>query len=422
MKLPWLAIFIVFATGLCAQKVTFSNQIAPIIFENCTPCHQPDEIGPMPFTNYDEVRKFASMISHVTETRYMPPWLADTSYRSFRNQRVLSEKEIETIKRWVEGGAVEGKRKKSSFVFAQDIKSELGEPDLVVCMEEAFIIEGTNKDILRTFVVPLNLDSGKIISAVQFRPGNTKVVHHSWIYFDTSGIALEHDKKDNEYGFDSFSGMRQEMYEILAGYLPGSSRMFYPEGSGKKLLPNSYLLMDIHYAPTSVKQIDSSCIDIFFTDEQPGSTRYIEQIAMRANERKFHIPANETKTFCIKKQIKEDLSLFSMIPHMHYRGTKFKAFAVTPENDTINLISINDWDFNWQSFYYLDSMIKISAGSTIHVEAQFDNTESNPFNPILPPIDVNWGSSNGEMLILLMEILPYQKGDEDDPLSKERKD
>ena len=101
---------------------------------------------------------------------------------------------------------------------------------------------------------------------------------------------------------------------------------------------------------------------------------------------------------------------------MHLLGKSFWAYALTPSKDTIRLIRIPKWDFNWQNFYTYKHMLKIPAGSTIYIEGVFDNTADNPYNPNHPPKEVkdNQGSmrTTDEMFQFIITYLPYEEGDE----------
>src|SRR4029078_6694096 len=90
------------------QNPTFSDDIAPIVFKHCAPCHRPGEAGPFPLLTYEDVVKKAKTIAAVTQDRYMPPWPADACYSHFLGERVLRPEDIQTIKRWVESGTPEG--------------------------------------------------------------------------------------------------------------------------------------------------------------------------------------------------------------------------------------------------------------------------------------------------------------------------
>jgi hypothetical protein len=134
------------------------------------------------------------------------------------------------------------------------------------------------------------------------------------------------------------------------------------------------------------------------------------------------IPPDSIKTFYTQYTLQEDMSLLTINPHMHLLGKEFIAYAITPENKKINLIRIPNWDFRWQYFYTFQKMLVLKKGSTIYVEATFDNTKANPNNPFSPP---KWvGERNGsmstkdEMLQFIITYLPYQTGDENTSLAK----
>ena len=93
-----------------AAEVTFSKDVAPIIFNKCASCHRPGEVAPMPLTSYQEVRPWSKAIREEVLERTMPPWFADphSSTLKFRNDRRLSQAEINTIVSWVDAGAPRG--------------------------------------------------------------------------------------------------------------------------------------------------------------------------------------------------------------------------------------------------------------------------------------------------------------------------
>jgi hypothetical protein len=133
----------------------------------------------------------------------------------------------------------------------------------------------------------------------------------------------------------------------------------------------------------------------------------------------FYIPPDVVKSFKVKVVTPADQSILYVWPHMHYLGKIFKAYAVTPVGDTIKLVSIPDWNFNWQEIYWFPKMMKIPAGTVVTVEGTYDNTADNPANPSSPPATV-YGAmkSKDEMLTLVMITLPYEQGDEEIALKK----
>jgi hypothetical protein len=125
------------------------------------------------------------------------------------------------------------------------------------------------------------------------------------------------------------------------------------------------------------------------------------------------IPADSVKKFEITADVAKDLSYIALNPHMHYLGSEMKAFAITPDMDTIPLIWIKKWDFRWQEFYKPLSLIKIPKGSVIKVQATYDNTADNPDNQFSPPRDVAAGArSSDEMMSLIVMSVAYREGDE----------
>ena len=125
-----------------SQVPTFHADIAPIIYQNCTECHRTGEIGPMPFTTYQEVSEYSSFISYVTGTKYMPPWTPDPGYSTLRGERYLTEAEIALLADWHEAGAPEGDPADNPGLPDFPEGSQVGNPDLVISMPSAYVHDG----------------------------------------------------------------------------------------------------------------------------------------------------------------------------------------------------------------------------------------------------------------------------------------
>jgi hypothetical protein len=284
---------------------------------------------------------------------------------------------------------------------------------------------------------PFELDKDTIVSAVEFVPGNTKVVHH------VNGHIIQYDegKKNNIYGgkniISSESIEANEVYKLLdvanddgtypiltqsaVNYLPGVLPTVYPEGlSGFRLhKQGAFLFKDIHYGPSTKDTFDVSRINVFFAKKMPGRiTRELQMgtLGVTDIEPPLVIPPNEIKRFITKAKINKDISILTINPHMHKLGKSFWAYAITNKGDTIPLIKIRKWDFNWQYFYTFKKMVKIPAGSTIIVEGVFDNTVQNKNNPFHPPREVaeRAGSmrASDEMFQFIITLMDYKNGDE----------
>ncbi|MEL6194419.1 MAG: T9SS type A sorting domain-containing protein, partial [Bacteroidota bacterium] len=399
-------------------QVTYSEDIAPILYNNCTSCHREGEIGPFPLTNYDEAVNWSNMLKYVTEIKYMPPWKPERDYSNFIGERGLTEEQIQLIADWVDAGTPQGDPSLEPPLPDFPSGSQLGEPDLVLTMEEAHFIQGNNQDDYRVFVLPTGLLEDKEIAAVEFRAGNTRAVHHALLAYETNGAAAAMDAETPEYGYESFGDFGVMVQGTFNGYTPGIQTVVFPEGIGTTLPAGSDILIQVHYAPLPTDETDQSSLNIFFKDEDDSIVREIERrpispFNLDGGWASFVIPPGEITSFHGTRAITEDISLISVYPHSHYLGKSWELYAETATGDTINIIKISDWDFNWQGSYTFDRMKKIPAGSTMHINATYDNTTANPFNPANPPQEARWGEgTTDEMYLVGTSWVPYQEGDE----------
>ncbi|MGE0771058.1 MAG: hypothetical protein AB7K37_05060 [Cyclobacteriaceae bacterium] len=412
---PFLvAMFLLWSGVLRSQHPTYYGNIEPIIRKNCVTCHHEGGIGPFSLITYEDVSDKGSFIAHVTKTKYMPPWQADPSFQTFRNEKILSADEIELIQQWVKAGMPKGKRKKEpveSILFVEGSTK----PDLSLAMSSSFTIPDKAIEEFRFFVMPTNLSQDTYVSAVEFIPGNRRQVHHSRIMADTT---------QRIRGIDGMSELDPRLKqfqtiplvdEFLYGWVPGNNKIFFPPGTGKLIHKNTDLVLNIHYSPSSKIQKDKSVINLYFAEGEVK--REVHTLTLRENDiinQPFFIPAESVPTFRIDYQINRDISLISVLPHMHFLGKKFKSVAITPSGEEIPLIKIDHWDFNWQTTYQFKSLLKIPAGSRILVEAQYDNSSENPANPFSPARDIGYGwNSTDEMCNMVIYYLDYQEGDEE---------
>jgi hypothetical protein len=240
---------------------------------------------------------------------------------------------------------------------------------------------------------------------------------------DVTGQGRQRDSLAPGYGYTQFFGFGFTPTEDnWYGWAPGAAAKYFPANVGKNLPAGADILVQMHYAPTSLAQTDSSSINLFY-DRDNQVTR-LEQITaispMDLMNGPFVIPANTVRTFKGRMRVSTDVSLLSIFPHMHLIGKDWKVYAVKPGNDTVNLISIPEWDFNWQGFYYFPRLIKLPANSWIYAEATFDNRASNPNNPNTPPQPMSWGeNTTDEMYLCYFGFVPYQAGDENIALSQD---
>ena len=426
-------------------KLTFYKDIRPIMLKNCVSCHRQGQSAPFPLVTYNDVVKHATTIKYATGTGYMPPWKADTAYRKFVDQRILTASEIEQIAQWIQNGAPAGDAP-AGDVPTLNTNSNLGKPDLILKASEQFTVPGINQDTVAYFVMHYTIPSDTNVVAFEFVPGDPRAVHHSntWVFpeeseydrfyqqqqeFLPSPLLLPNEPSPYDLLLNALASVSfGEGFQYPAffpkvhplyydGWVPGASARTWPPGFGFRLPSRGIVIMQLHYGPTAIERHDQSSVNIFFTDKTV--THMIESFNIGSGggiaepEPKLTLPPDSVKSFVVTTEITRDLSYLALNPHMHYLGKEMKAFAITPANDTIPLVWIKQWDFRWQEFYKPLSIIKIPQGSILKIFATFDNTANNPANHFSPPREVNGGSnSTDEMMSLIIMSTDYQQGDE----------
>jgi len=420
-----------------SEPVLFAEHIAPIIHQNCSKCHNEDGAAPFSLIDYTDIAPKAKLIAYVTEKRLMPPWPADPSYTHFANETYLSDEQIALIKRWSEEGCLPGDT--ASLVQPEILvkKWRQDKPDLIVHMPMPIKVSGNNSDLFMVVKIPFELPQDTIIRAVEFVPGNKRLVHHVNTHIIQFDAAKKGNLRDGKYfinqdqtkstqihkelGLLNDDGTYAPMTPSVSNYLPGSQFSFYPDeiGGFRVGKKNAFYLNDMHFGPSPIEANDSSYYKIYYGHKEPKrpvKEFQIGTLGLAPVEPKLEVPANELKTFHIKFTVPTDISIVNIVPHMHLIGKRFWAYAIKPSGDTIRLIRINDWDFRWQYFYMPKTMLKVPRGSTIYVEGDFDNRASNPNNPFNPPqlIAEREGSmkTTDEMFQLIISYVPYEKGDE----------
>ncbi len=389
--------------GSSSPGPTFAKDIAPIVWKNCTSCHRPGEVGPFPLLTYEDVSKRADFVAEISASRRMPPWKAEPNYGKFHDERRLTDAEIATLQAWAKNGAPEGDAKDlpapPKFVEGW----QLGEPDLILEMPEAFTVPADGRDVYRCFVIPIPTIGARTVAAAEFRPGNRRVVHHAILYLDANGEARKKDAADAGPGYASFGGPGVLPTGGLGGWAPGAMPRKLPEGTGKFLRAGSDLVLQMHYHPSGKAETDRSSVGIYFT-KKPATT-LVGGLAVMNH--RIYIPAGENKyeTTAQSEKLPVDVNVLGLGPHMHLLGRSMKVFAETPEGKTIPLVWIKDWDFNWQGSYAFVEPVRLPKGSVIKLEATYDNSPDNPHNPSSPPKPVSWGEqTTDEMCLLSVQV------------------
>ena len=390
--------------ALRSAPVTFAEHVAPILYKHCTPCHRPGEVAPFSLTSYDEAKKWAPMIAWATETNRMPPWKAVAGYNSFHDDNRLTDAQIRTLKEWSASGAPRGDVKKEPAPPKFYEGWLLGKPDLILKAEKPFKLDAAGRDAYRNFVFKTDFKETKWVRAIDVRPGNRKVVHHVIAFLDEQGrsIALEQKENDGQPGYTTFGGIGFLPSGSLGGWAPGLQPRVSTEGTAFELKPGTTIVLQVHYHKSGKPEEDQTQLALYFAKQPPQRPLRLAWIANPL----FRIPPGAKDHLVTARfPVPADVTAYAAMPHMHLLGKEMKAWVEKPDGSTVPLVWVKDWEFNWQFIYVFKQPLKIPRGSTIRVEARYDNSPDNPNNPNNPPKPVTWGEQTTDEMMLL--IVPF---------------
>jgi hypothetical protein len=370
-----------------AADVTFTKDVAPILNEKCVTCHRPGEVAPMSLRSFEEARPFARAIKDKVVARQMPPWFADRSIREFSNDPSLTEKEIATISAWVDDGAPQGNAADLPAAPAFTDGWQLGEPDYVVELPEVHI-PATGGDYFPTPNLTLDIKEDHWVRAIEVRPSNREVTHHTVIFAAGNPMSLMMG------GSDGF-------FDVLAVWAVGTAPTTYPEGTGRWIRKGEMLRTNLHYHPNGTPQIDRTRVGFYFGK---GELRK-EVVAGLTGAIGFNIPPQATNHEVHSVFVADqDMDVISLFPHMHLRGKDMTMTANYPDGRRETLLSVPQYDFNWQLFYYPKTALRLPRATRLEVVAHYDNSSGNKKNPN-PNRSVHFGeSSNDEMMFGMFEF------------------
>ena len=405
-------IFLIFTCTLSFLGFSQStyNDIAPILYENCTSCHRAGGGAPFSMLSYSEIIPWVHGMKHALEDGDMPPWGADTSYMHFVNERPITQADKSSLIAWIDGGALEGN---PSLVPSPPVYPEYllnGTPDTIIQMTKFYSNAGQS-DTYNTIVVPLSLAQARYIRAIELVPSDPTLIHHSLILADTLGdVAI-----DTSGSAFTISG------DIPIGtWAPGSMPIVFPNSTqlkmGIEIPADGEIAMQIHTpAGTLGAEIGIEFRLYFHPINEPDIRPVYDFVPLQYWENDFWIGAGQIKSFSVEAPtLPYEISIFSAFPHSHQICTEILNYAYHPSSsDTIPLIKIDRWDFEHQEYYYNKNLIKIPLGYKFHADHTYDNTAQNHHNPNNPPQLITVGPyTDDEMLFDGFQFIAYQPGDE----------
>ena len=395
------------------RPVSFSKDIAPILFTRCAACHRAGGPAPFELLSYDAAKRRATQIAHVTQSHVMPPWKAEPSYGGeFVDQHPLTSAEIDLIARWVEAGAPEGDPRDLPRAPAWTSGWQLGAPDQVLTFAEPYVLPAEGTDVLRIFVVPIPTSIRRYVRGLEFRPGNSSVVHHANIRIDRTPRSRQLDDGDPAPGYDGLMA-NSAMYPDghFLGWTPGQVAPLLPKGLAWTLEPGADLVVELHLQPAGKPERVAPSIGLYYTKDPPDRT----PVMLRLGRQDIDIPAGAGEhTITDSYVLPVDVEVEAVQPHAHYRAREIRGTATLPDGSTRWLIYIKDWDFRWQHVFRYVKPFGLPRGTTLSMRFTYDNSAANPRNPRRPPERVSWGQrSSDEMGNLWIQVQPRSDHDLD---------
>jgi len=404
----WIAALVLLPAAAAAQPPAFDRDVAPILAARCAVCHRSGGIGPFELLTYEDAKRHAEQIAVATARRLMPPWKPLPGRGDFLNERRLTDRELDTLQRWIAAGAPRGEVAKSASPKVPSATADawqLGAPDLVVRMPQPYSVPADGADVFRTFVIPVPTNAPRYVRALEFQPGNARVVHHANLGIDRTRSSRQLDARDPEPGYAG--GMeRDARYPEgqLLGWTPGQAPHPVPDGTQWRLEPDSDLIVQLHLQPTGKRESVQVSAAFYFTADPPTRAT----VGLRLGSETIDIPAgSDAWAIADRYQLPVDVDAVAIQPHAHNLARKMQAMAILPDGAMRWLIAIDDWDFRWQDVYRYRTPVSLPKGSVITMSYVYDNSATNPRNPHHPPQRVVWGQNTAdEMGDLWLQVIP----------------
>lgn len=375
-------------------SISYEHDVAPILIDKCMTCHVEGGIAPWQMKNYEAVFGWSMMMREVLRTKRMPPFHADPEYGKLKHDIALSNEELKTLVHWIDAGALKDSDRDPLAEYEATVPMwDMGDPDLTIQLDQ--------EEIPATGIIDYRYQEHDIVvdediwaTGFQILPGNREVLHHVLVSVIYPDGYLEPIDRSSPW-----------LDGLLAAWAPGGETEVFPENTGRAIPKGSKLHFQMHYTTNGKAQSDQSTVGIYYTKEQPAN----EYLMVGAFNTGLQIPPNE-KSYKNKAKylFEHDATLYALFPHMHFRGKAMKFTALYPDGRREVVLNVPNYSFNWQRGYHFEEPLKLPARTVLFVDAEFDNSSQNSFNPA-PEKTVYWGDfSFDEMLIGYMSFEYHQ--------------
>jgi hypothetical protein len=373
---------------------TFTTDVAPIFQEKCEACHRAGSIAPMSLVTYEETRPWARSIKNRVAARQMPPWHIDKTVgiQQFKNDRSLTDEQIDTIVRWVDSGAPKGDPKdmpaakqwpdESVWNFAEMFG---GPPDLVI-KSTPYTQTARAADAWWKPMVDTGLTEARWVRAIEIRPSTVKgrkITHHALARLQQD----DPDAPQPQRGPDGNVDPNDDNVGpgLLMEWAVGKQGEIMRPNSGKLLLPGSKIRWDIHYSAAGEDITDTVELGLYLypKGQQPKYRQVLASFGTARGGGFFDIRPNSIAVHQGFQVMKKAGRVENFQPHMHLRGKAMTMEAILPNGQTQILSHVNNFNFNWHNNYvYADDVAPLlPKGTVLRITAWHDNTAANPNNP-----------------------------------------
>jgi len=390
-----------------APVPTFTKDAAPILYKNCVTCHRPGEIGPMPLLTWEDARPYAQAILEEVGAGHMPPWHAEAPDGTFSNERRLSAADKATLLAWAGGGAPKGDPKDMPPMPSFADGWQLGQPDQIIEMPEAFPVPASGAIAYEYFYLPTNFMEEKWIKSIEVRPGVRAAVHHVLVFYRAvpdrprlPGVLRPNTEQNRlpqpQFGpappKGSVTGQQGETQRLIATYAPGTNPQVMPEGTALRLEPGGVIELQVHYTAFGEAVSDRTRVGLTFAkDPAPREVRATNflnaQLVLPAGAKDVRVDADISFV--------ADATIWGIFPHTHLRGTRWQYELQLPDGTKKIILDVPHYDFQWQTYYMFAKPLEIPAGAKLVSSAWYDNSAGNKNNPD-PKVEVHWGDQTWE--------------------------
>ena len=388
------------------------TDVVPILSRHCSGCHRSGGSGPFALVDYRNAAKYAGQIADVIQSGYMPPWLPDHSDFELAGDRRLSPEEVDRLLAWVRAGSPPGDPARHPAPPGPAPAWLGGTPDLVLELPAALELPATGRDVYRNFLLPDDVRETRWVRAVEFRTDSPRLIHHARILADRSGVVARLEAADPRPGYGGMDTAAADSPDgILIGWTPGKAPATGDDGLAWRFDAATDVVVQLHMVPSGKPERITASLGLHFADRPP--TR--RALSLVLGSRDIDMPPG-TRDYAVADayELPVAVDVLGVYPHAHYLATSMELRAIPPDAETLVLLRIDEWDFDWQDEYRFVRQVRLSAGTTLRMDYRYDNSDENVRNPNFPARRVRYGPrTEDEMAEAAFQVVPVDAGDHD---------